>query len=612
MLTLGKSICQNTTMQEKIDVKTEPLSAVKKEAKRLFWGFFWTYKKQYLLGVLSLAIVDFIDVLPPLIIRQTIDAIEGKTGFSVLLNLALIYLVSTLIQAVFRFYWRKFFLGTSHLVGYDLRRRLFEHLQTLSFSYFNQQKTGDLMSRVTNDVDEVRQMYGIGFLLIMDAFFYFSMVPFLMIWMSPSLAFYVILPTPIIPIFVTKVGEIIHDRFKTVQETLAQLSAKTQENISGIRVVKAFARENIEIDSFNKTNRTYVSDNLKLAKIQAGFNPSLELAMGIGIFLILVLGGRQVLDGKISIGSFVAFQAYLLKMVWPMTAVGWTINLYQRGMASLFRCAEVLSVNPDIFDSPKAIHKSQFNGSIQVTNLTFAFGQASQPVLRNLSFEVPAGKTLGIVGPVGSGKSTLLSLFMRFFDPPDGTIFIDGIDIKNLSLCSLRQTIGFVPQDTFLFSETVFENLALGLKDKGDFEKITECAKRAQILNEIEALPEGKGMQTILGERGINLSGGQKQRLSLARALAKDPKIIILDDAMSAVDTNTEEQILSGLKVFLQGRTAIIVSHRLTSIQHADLILVIDKGTILERGSHAELLALNGNYAKLWEIQRLKSELDEA
>lgn len=583
-------------------------------ARRLLWEYLCKYRRPLGFGIITLAITDALDILPPLIIKYAIDGIEAARGRGFLLQMCGILIISALTQGVTRFFWRKFFLGTSHTIVYDLRQRMYEHLQTLSFGYFNQARTGELMSRLTNDLDEVRMMMGIGFLLAMDALFYFCSVPFLLFWMSPELAFFVMIPLPIIPIFVVKVGGIIHRRSKAVQEKVADLSAKVQENVSGIRVVKTFVRERQEIEHFERISREYVDRTLRLARVESAFHPALELAMGLGVCALIWFGGTRVVNGTISLGAFVAFQAYLMKLVWPMIALGMTINLYQKGMASLGRCAEVLFTPPEIAEEPQPIELPPVppdSPLFSVRNLTYQFPGTETPVLDQVSFELPPGGTLALVGPVGCGKSTLIHLLLRLYEPPQGTIFLKGREVREYPFRCLREMVGYVPQDTFLFSESIEENLMVGLKDKSDLGKLRGFLQLAGILDEVERLPEALG--TLLGERGVNLSGGQKQRMTLARALARDPEILILDDVMSAVDTDTEEKILIGLrsKEGTKKRSVIMVSHRLSSVQHVDRILYFDHGRVVEQGTHQELLDLGGRYAGLWEKQQLKSRMEE-
>ncbi|MBP7633590.1 ABC transporter ATP-binding protein [Candidatus Ozemobacteraceae bacterium] len=575
--------------------------------RRLAFELLWEFKRPFLLAIVSLALVDAFDITPPLLIKAAIDGLEKGADASLIWKLGGLYTLVTLGQALGRYIWRQYFIGTSHAVAFELRTRLYTHLQTLSFSYFTRTKTGELMSRLTNDIDEVRQMFGIGLLLIMDTLFYFLWIPAIMFWLSPSLSLYVLAPAPLIPFFVVLVGRRIHARSAQVQKRLADLSSHAQEAVAGIRVIKGFRRESAQEALFADISRGLLDDQLKLARLEAVFHPALELAMGLGIFLLIWAGGRQVLDGTITLGSFVAFQAYILKLVWPMTALGMAINIAQRGMASLARSREILDERPEITGPAESGPESP-SGAIEVRNLTFTFPGCAEPVLRDITLKVGPGETLGIVGPVGSGKTTFLNLVMRLLDTPPGTVFIGGRDIREIPLPALRGTFGVVPQDAFLFSESVLENIAFGMKDKNDLSRARDCARIARILPEIEALP--KGFETLLGERGVNLSGGQKQRLTLVRALAADPPVLVLDDTTSAVDADTEEQIRRELKTARAGRTTLIVSHRLASVQDADLIIHLDRGRIIERGTHAELLAANSAYARLWHRQQLINQYE--
>lgn len=576
--------------------------------RRLAFDLLWSFKRPLLLATVSLALVDACDITPPLLIKAAIDGLEKGEGMSLLWKLGTLYVLATLFQSLGRYAWRHYFIGTSHAVAFELRTRLYNHLQTLSFSYFTRTKTGELMSRLTNDVDEVRQMFGIGLLLIMDTLFYFLWIPAIMIWLSPTLSFYVLAPTPLIPLFVVLVGRRIHARSARVQKRLADLSSHAQESVAGIRVIKGFRREEAQDALFTDISRALLENQMKLARLEAVFHPALELAMGLGIFLLIWAGGRQVLDGTISLGSFVAFQSYILKLVWPMTALGMAVNVAQRGMASLARSKEILDERPEI-TGPEPSETLKTAGSIEVRNLGYTYPACSEPSLAGIDFSIGAGETLGIVGPVGSGKTTLLNLVMRLLDTPSKTVFIDGKDVRDIPLPSLRGVFGVVPQDAFLFSESVLENIAFGMKDKNDIARARECARIARILPELEVLP--KGFDTLLGERGVNLSGGQKQRLTMVRALAADPCVLVLDDTTSAVDADTEEQIRNELKTARAGRTTLIVSHRLASVQNADLIIYLDCGRIVERGTHDELLAAGGSYARLWQKQQLLTSFEK-
>jgi ATP-binding cassette, subfamily B, multidrug efflux pump len=582
-------------------------------ARGLFGGFMREFKRPLTGGVVALAITDLTDILPPLVIKAGIDSLEKGTTAGNLAGLAGILIGLSILQGFGRFFWRRFFLGTSHEAVFRLRGRLYDHLQTLPASFFTRTRTGDLMSRLTNDLDEVRMMMGFGILLFADALFYFLSVPFLMLWLSPRLTFFLLIPLPFIPFYVFRIGRMIHERSERVQERIADLSAKAQESIAGVRVIKGFGREQADLGLFNAISSRLVHEKLRLAKVESVFDPSLDFIIGIGIGALILIGGHMVIAGTLTIGSFIAFQTYLMKMVWPMTAVGMTSNLYQRGMASLGRCAELLAETPEEAQKhaespgipPKAAPIPQV---ISVRNLTFTYPKSNHPALRGVSFSLRAGQTLGIVGPIGSGKTTLLMALLRLVPPPPGSIFLDDTELLELPPHATRALFGYVPQDHFLFSESLRENILFGRDDKNNQALAADCAAVAGIAPDIEALPFG--YDTFLGERGVNLSGGQKQRVSLARALAVDPAILLLDDATSAVDTDTEERVLHGVRSRRSGRTTIIVSHRLVSVQHADLILLLDNGEIRESGTHQELLGLGGAYARLWARQRLRTELE--
>lgn len=565
------------------------------------------YRKLLFYGFMSLLIVDIADVLPPIIIKTAIDGIEKGAGQTQLLYCGALLIVTALIQGLFRFYWRKFFLGASHLSVYDLRKMLFSHLLKLPFHYFSRTRTGDIMSRLTNDIQEIRFMLGIGILITLDVSFYLMSIPFIMLYMSVELTLTTLIPLVFIPILVFSVSKAIHNRSREVQARLSDLSSRSEENISGIRIIKGFRCEESEIARFDKVGQEFVRDKIRLANIDSIFHPGLDLVIAASMVVLLLYGGKMVIAGTISLGSFIAFEAYLLKLSWPMMAIGWIINLYQRSMASLERCLQIL--NEPEASSGKEKEKIEFdNYDLEVKNLQFAYPESPTPVLQDISFKLESGKTLGITGPVGCGKTTLLRLLVSMHDPAGGCIKIGGHSISEIDLHQLRSMFAIVPQETFLFSETIRENILFALANKEDAELAGKYANQAGLAPDLQEFPDQ--LETMLGERGVNLSGGQKQRVSLARALAADRPFLLLDDCTSAVDTETEQAILQGLRNSKKPGSCIIVSHRMVSLQNADLIIYLQNGRVAEIGTHQQLLEQKGLYAKTWERQRLKAELE--
>lgn len=566
------------------------------------------YRHLLLYGFVSLLIVDIADVLPPIIIKSAIDGVEQNLGNTHLLYCGIILMVTAVIQGIFRFFWRKFFLGSSHMSVYDLRKMLFSHLLKLPFHYFSRTRTGDIMSRLTNDIQEIRFMLGIGILITLDASFYLLTIPFIMLYMSPQLMLITLVPLLLVPIMVFAVSKAIHDRSKEVQARLSDLSSRSEENISGIRIVKGFRCEESEMAKFDRVGLEFVRDKIKLANIDSIFHPGLDLIIAMSMVVLLLFGGKMVIAGSISLGSFIAFEAYLLKLSWPMMAIGWIINLYQRSMASLDRCLQILNEAPA--ETGKTNDRVTFSSyDLEVNKLSFAYPESEINILKDISFKLPTGKTLGITGPVGCGKTTLLRLLVSMLDPTSGQIKIGEHDISKLDLQQLRSLFAIVPQETFLFSETIRENILFARDDKEDSMLAESSAFQAGLAPDLQEFPHG--LETMLGERGVNLSGGQKQRVSLARALAAARPFLLLDDCTSAVDTETEQAILSGIRNSENPGTCIIVSHRMVSLQNADLIIYLQDGQIVEKGTHRELLELQGRYAKTWERQRLKEELEK-
>ncbi len=568
------------------------------------------YKRHLAYGMASLIIVDIADILPPVILKFAIDSIERGQSFKTLGWCGLALLMTAAVQGIFRFFWRQFFLGTSHNSVYDLRKALFAHLLKLPFHYFSRTRTGDIMSRLTNDIQEIRFMFGIGILVILDASFYFLTVPFIMLWLSPRLTVITMLPFLLIPAMVVMVKNSIHNRSRDVQARLSDLSSRAEENLSGMRVIKGFRIEESEISRFNQCGLEFVRDKIRLANVESLFHPALDMVVAFGMVVLLYFGGNMVIAGSITLGSFIALESYMLKLSWPMMAIGWIINLYQRSMASMERCLQILREAPAASSDNKAAEAAPQSFSIEVDSLSFSYPETTMQSLKNISFKLGEGQTLGITGPVGSGKSTLLRLLMKMFHPASGSIKIGGIDIDQITLKELRNLFAYVPQETFLFSESIRENILFSQENKNQAETAAGFANNAGLESDLRDFPAG--LETMLGERGVNLSGGQKQRVSLARAMAANRPILVLDDCTSAVDTETEQKILSSLRQNDRRRTCLIVSHRMVSLQSADLIIYLDNGEIAEIGTHQQLLEKQGRYARAWQRQRLKAELEKS
>ncbi len=511
--------------------------------------------------------------------------------------------------ATFRFLMRRIIIGVSRDIEYDLRNDFFARLQLFPLGYFQARRTGDLMSRATNDLNAVRMTVGPAVMYSANTVILFVAAISLMASIDLRLTLVALVPLPFVSVAVRYFGAAIHRRFERIQAQLSDLSAVTQEALTGVRVVRAYRQEEAEMERFGSANREYLERNRRLVRLQGLFFPTMSLFLGLGALLVLWLGSREVIRGRITLGGFVAFNAYLMMLSWPMIAFGWVTNMVQRGLASWGRMLEVLDAQPAIADPPagRPVELPDVRGAIEFRDLTFAYG--AQTVLDRVSVKIEAGLTVALVGPTGSGKSTLISLLPRLFDPPPGTVFIDGVDVRDLPLAALRRAIGFVPQEAFLFSESIADNIAFaqGGAKSADRARIEWAAGIARLDKDVASFPDG--FDTMVGERGITLSGGQKQRAAIARALMADPRILVLDDALSAVDTYTEEEILSRLKGVMRERTSIIVSHRVSTVRDADVILVLDRGRIIERGTHDELVRLDGFYAELYRKQLLEEEL---
>jgi ATP-binding cassette subfamily B protein len=541
------------------------------------------------------------------VLRYAVDDLYKGVTAAKLGRYALILFGIAVVAGLFKYAMRQLVIAISRRLEFDLRNQLFEHLQTLPAPWFQEHRTGEIMSIATNDLSAVRNMLGPGVMYAVNTVTVGIVSIGFMLAISPRLTFYSLLPLPFVSLSVWYFGDRIHRRFELVQECFARLSAHVQENLGGMRVVRAFVAERRETDRFGELNDEYRAGNLQLIRTSGFFTPSLALFSGLGALAALYVGGREAVAGRITLGQFVAFTVYLGMLNWPMVALGWVINIFQRGLASFGRIASVLDTAPSIASAPGAQAGPVARGEIEFRHLTFTYPGAAEPALRDVSFRVPAGRTVALVGRTGSGKSTVLALLPRLFDPPPGTVLLDGRDVRTLDLAWLRAQLAVVPQEPFLFSATISENLAYGVPTE-DATAIREAAHTARLDGDIEGFPNA--WTTRVGERGITLSGGQKQRATIARALLRGAPVLMLDDCLSSVDTQTEEAILEGLRGEMARHTTLIVSHRVSTVRHADEILVLEDGAVVERGRHDELLALEGRYAALHRAQQLEEEIE--
>jgi ATP-binding cassette, subfamily B, multidrug efflux pump len=580
--------------------------------KRYRWG--------YAAGTLCVFLTNGIWILFPLVLGKAADDLNSGVTRHKLLVYAGLLLAIAVSKGIFQFLTRWIVIGVSRDIEFDLRNDLFKKLESLSFSYYQRHRTGDIMARATNDLSAVRNLLGPAIMYTANTAVLMTGALAFMISISPRLTLYTFLPLPAASILIQYFGRRIHERFERIQAMFSDISARAQENFSGARLIRAYVQEDAEIRLFEAENHEYIRRSLKLVRLMGMLWPTLELMMGGAVVLVLLLGGREVLNRQISVGQFVSFSTYMMQLTWPIIALGYVINLFQRGTASLVRLNDIMLEQPDIKDDPTVSRENSqkedqnedqknaraIAGEIEFRALNFSYD--GKPVLHDLNLRIPAGTSLAIVGPTGSGKTTLVSLIPRIYDADAGTVLIDGRPIRDYSLASLRKNIGFVPQETFLFSDRIRENIAWGVDSATD-EEIRNAADAANIAADIESFPEG--YDTMVGERGITLSGGQKQRTAIARALIRNPKILILDDALSSVDTHTEDKILNHLRDVMRGRTTIFISHRVSTVRNADRIAVLYGGRIVELGTHTELLALNGYYSDLYNKQLLEEELAE-
>jgi len=588
------------------------------------------YRWAYAFGTLCVFLHNGIWVLFPLVLGKASDDLnEGVTRHKLLVYAGLLLAIA-LTKGVFQFLTRWVVIGVSRDIEFDLRNDLFARLESLSYSYYQRNRTGDIMARATNDLNAVRMLLGPAIMYSANTIVYTAGALAFMISINPKLTLLTFFPLPAVSVVIQTFGRRIHERFERIQAMFSDISARAQENFSGARLIRAYVQEEAEIRAFERENKEYIRRSLKLVRLMGMLWPTLELMLGCAVVLVLWLGGREVLAGQatftrvttlvaghpgistnlklygsMSVGQFVSFSTYMMQLTWPIIALGWVINIFQRGTASLGRINEIMQEQPEIQDAPGA-NASEIEGEIEFRNLNFSY--EGKQVLHNVNLRVPAGSSLAIVGPTGSGKTTLVSLIPRIYDAAPGAVLIDGRPIRGYSLESLRKNIGFVPQETFLFSERIRENIAFGVESASDSE-IHAAAEAANIAVDIEGFPEG--YETMVGERGITLSGGQKQRTAIARALIRNPRILILDDALSSVDTHTEDKILNHLREVMHGRTTIFISHRVSTVRNAERIAVLHSGRIVELGTHDELLALNGYYSDLYNKQLLEEELAE-
>ena len=571
--------------------------------------FISEHKWKYLIGVFWLLIIDSVQLVVPQIFRNlTNDFQNSALSSGRILNYVLLTILTGVIIGVGRYSWRIYIFGTSRTLEYYLRKRIFNHLLTLSPNYFNTHKTGDLMAHATNDVNAVRMAMGQGIMMIVDSSF-MTILSFVMMARTTNIKLTAIalFTLPFIFLFVSKFGKIIHKRFRIVQESFSDLTDTTQESFSGIRVVKSFVQEELVLKKFSEVNTDNLKKNLDLVLVSGTFHPFIQFISSVSFLLVIFFGGKEVILNRITLGDFIAFNSYLGLLIWPMMALGWVINILQRGSASMERINSILHEVSDISEPINPVSLEKAKGIVEFDNVSFKYPGSETYALENLSFSIDQGKSLAIVGRTGSGKTTIVSLLLRLYDIEDGSISFDNIDIKEISLKSLRENIGYVPQDNFLFSSTIESNIGFGFDESTSYDKVIKAAKLAEVYDNIIEFPNQ--FQTILGERGVTLSGGQKQRTSIARAIIKEPSVLVLDDSLSAVDTETEENILKNLDKIMNTRTTIIISHRISTVKNCDEIIFLSDGKIVERGTHSYLLSLNGLYADLYEKQLLEEKL---
>src|SRR5271167_830321 len=580
------------------------------------------YRTTFWVGALCVLCNNCVWILFPLVIRRAIDDLNQGVTLHKLLTYAGWLLAVAGTKAIFQFLTRWILIGVSREIEFDLRNDLFTHLERLSYSFYQRTRTGDIMARATNDLNAVRMLLGPGIMYTANTVVFTVMALVFMLRLSPRLTLFAFLPLPVVSIVVQYFGRKIHERFERIQAMFSDISAKAQENFSGARLIRAYVQEQAEIESFERENTEYIGRSLKLVRLMGMLWPTLETLLGLAIVIVLWVGGREVLLHRINLGSFTAFNILMVMLTWPIISLGWVVNIFSRGTASMGRIQIILAEEPEITDAdvPANGAPTEVRGAIEFRDLKFHYGKTllasergegqihgDENVLKDINLRVPGGTSLAIVGPTGSGKSTLVSLIPRIYDAAEGSVLIDGRPIRQFPLDVLRRNIGFVPQETFLFSDTIRENIAFGAENASDAD-VRRAAEAASIAAEIEEFPDG--YNTVVGERGLTLSGGQKQRTAIARALIRSPRILVLDDALASVDTQTEDRILNHLREIMEGRTTIFISHRVSTVRNADRIAVLHNGFVVEYGTHDELIDRNGYYTELYHKQLLEEELE--
>src|SRR5579875_1664287 len=570
----------------------------------------WPYLKRYrgglALGIGALLMKDVLAAALPIVLKYGVDSLTRGFTIRVVLQLAGLLIGLSLVKGVFQYFMRVIIIGISRDIEFDLRNDLFAHLVELSQDFYNRYRTGDIMARTTNDLNAVRMMLGPGIMYCTETTVLLVLSVAVMVHTDWRLTLFALIPAPFVSVAVVFFGRRIHARFEHIQKMFSDISSRVQENLAGVRVVRAYAQEKAEVEQFEMLNRDYVRENIGLARIQGLFMPLLQALIGVTFLLVLWAGGRQLIEGRITLGSFVMFNTYMGMLIWPMIAFGWVVNLMQRGTASLNRINEILQERPGICAPAGAIvPASDVIVDIRFRDVRMSFGD--REALSGIDLTIQPGETIAVVGSTGSGKTSLVNLIPRLFDPSSGAVELDGVDLRDLDPEELRRQIGFVPQETFLFSATLAENIAWGVPEASR-DEILWAADVAGLTPDIETFPNG--LDTVIGERGLTLSGGQKQRTAIARAILRNPRILVLDDALSSVDTVTEERILNGLAGLMQGRTTILISHRVSTVRNAHRIVVLSHGRIVEMGTHEQLQRLGGYYADLYQKQKLEEELE--